>query len=172
MLPDNLSTMSYGSRSLIRPIHSFGRLASFQNSGGMRLTGHVYSNKLNTPFVRKKLPINPTDLPVRVLVVSPMSTDESTLARAKLASIRKDYIIDREQISNTIRFFKDNGNKLFESIEFDEDELNRLPDNDVSSQMFHEEQDEDKGNGKKKHLKKIKRRGSDFLPRQLAKDLK
>ena len=44
-LPEELHNMTYGSRSLIRPMQSFGRLTAFYNGGGMRLTGHVYSNK-------------------------------------------------------------------------------------------------------------------------------
>ena len=66
LLPKELQNMTYGSRCLIRPMQSFGRMAAFYNGGGMRLTGHVYSNKLNTPLVRKKLPIKPEDVPVRV----------------------------------------------------------------------------------------------------------
>ncbi len=103
----------------------------------MRLTGHVYSNKLNTPLVRKKLPINPSDVPVRVLVVSPLATDSSVVARARMASIKEEYIIEPEKITATLKFFQKVGNKVMESIEYDEHELSQLPNRDVSFKMFH-----------------------------------
>ena len=112
-------------------------MAAYYNGGGTRLTGHLYSNKLNTPLVRKKLPINPGDVPVRVLVTSPLATDSSAVARAKLASIKSDYIIEPDKISATLQFFKNVGNKVMEGIEYDEEELNTLPEGDVSLEMFH-----------------------------------
>lgn len=136
-LPEHLRNMTYGTRCLIRPMQSFGRLAAFYNGGGMRLTGHVYSNKLNAPLVRKKLPINPSDVPVRVLVVSPLATDASVISRARIASIKEDYVIEPEKISATLDFFKNNGNKVMESIEYDEHELHQLPKGEVSVKMFH-----------------------------------
>lgn len=136
-LPEELRSMTFGSRCLIRPMQSFGRLASFYNGGGMRLTGHVYSNKLNTPIVRKKLPINPGDVPIRVLVVSPLATDASTAARARMAAIKQEYIIQPDKINGTLQFFQKVGNKAMESIEFNEDVLRELPKDDVSVDMFH-----------------------------------
>ena len=136
-LPEDLRNMTYGTRCLIRPMQSFGRLAAFYNGGGMRLTGHVYSNKLNAPLVRKKLPINPSEVPVRVLVVSPLATDASVLSRARMASIKEDYVIEPEKIRATLDFFKNNGNKVMDSIEYDEHELHQLPKGEVSVKMFH-----------------------------------
>ena len=141
-LPEELRNMTYGSRSLIRPMHSFGCLAAYKNGGGMRLTGHVYSNKLNTPLVRSKLPLNPSDVPVRVLVVSPLATDASAFSRAKMASLKEDYIIEPEKIKGALDFFKQVGNKTMESIEFDENEFMQLPNCEVSVNMFHSEHGE------------------------------
>ena len=137
LLPKELQNMTYGSRCLIRPMQSFGRMAAFYNGRGMRLTGHVYSNKLSTPLVRKKLPIKPEDVPVRVLVVSPLATDASATARARMASIKKEYVIEPEKINATLQFFKKVGKKVMESIEYDEHELRELPNCDVSVEMFH-----------------------------------
>ena len=71
-LPEELREMTFGSRFLIHPIHSFGRVAAFHKGGGSRLTSHMYSNKLNTPFVWNKLPINPAE--VRAIVMSPLAS--------------------------------------------------------------------------------------------------
>ena len=136
-LPEQLRDITYGSRCLIRPVHSFGRLASFYNGGGMRLTGHVYSNKLNTPFVRKLLPIKPSEVPVRVLVVSPLSSNASAAARARIASIKADYVIQPEKISGIRHYFKKIGNTVMEPFEFDELCLRELPTCEVSEDMFH-----------------------------------
>ncbi len=136
-LPSKLRDMTYGSRCLIRPVQSFGRLASFYNGGGMRLTGHVYSNKLNTPFVRKQLPIKPSEVPVRVLVVSPLASDASTAVRARIASLKEDYVIQPEKIRKILNFFKKIGNKVMTPFEFDEHALLELPKNEVSKEMFH-----------------------------------
>ncbi len=73
-LPPDLRKMSYGSLSLMRPVQSYGRIANFSGTsgpGGSCLKGHVYSNRLDTAFVTKTVPIIPGRSPVRVLVVSP-----------------------------------------------------------------------------------------------------
>ncbi len=136
-LPEELRDVTYGSRCLIRPVHSFGRLASFYNGGGMRLTGHVYSNKLNTPFVRKHLPIKPSEVPVRVLVVSPLASDASAANRARIANIKADYVIQPKKISDVLHFFKEIENKVMEPFEYDEISLRELPTGEVSKEMFH-----------------------------------
>lgn len=79
-LPSHFNNMTYGTRSLLRPIQSFGRLTSYFGSkfagGRMGLTGHMYSSRLDTPVVRSKIPISPADAPTRVLVLSPFATDQ------------------------------------------------------------------------------------------------
>jgi hypothetical protein len=89
-LPPHLRNMTYGTLSLLRPVQSFGRMVSYSSSasgmGGTRLTGHLYSTKLNTTLVRSKIPLHPRDAPVKVLVVSPFASDKSAAAKAKMAN--------------------------------------------------------------------------------------
>jgi hypothetical protein len=59
-LPPDLRKMSYGSLSLKRPVQSYGRIANFSGTsgpGGSCLKGDVYSNRLDTAFVTKTVPI-------------------------------------------------------------------------------------------------------------------
>ena len=100
------------------------------------MTGHIYSTKLDTPFVRKSIPLQPSEVPVRVLVVSPFSDDKSAHNQGKLASAKKEYIINPEQIKNTIAFWNAVGNKTMQKIHFNEEVLASLPVNDVSADMF------------------------------------
>lgn len=73
--------------------------------------------------MRKKLPIDPNDVPIRVLVVSPLATNESVVNRAKMASIKEEYFIDPRKIHAVLDFFIKVENRVMESIEFDEEEL-------------------------------------------------
>ena len=117
-------------------MQSFGRLASFNRVEESRLTGHMYSNKLNRPVIYSKLPIQPCAIPVRVLVVLPLATDASTEARVKMATLKEDYIIQRDKIAAALAFFRSSGNKLMDSIEIDEHALAHFPNNNVSVEMF------------------------------------
>jgi hypothetical protein len=105
--------------------------------GACAITGHVYSNKLNVPLVTHKLPINLSDVPVRVLVVSPLAADASVVARTRVASIKEDNIIEPEKMRATLEFFKKVGNKFMESIEYDDHELHQLTNGEMSVKMFH-----------------------------------
>lgn len=135
-LPTQLRDMTFGSRCLLRPVQSFGRMACFYHGSGTRLTGHVYSNKLNVPMIRAKVPIQPTEVPVRVIVVSPFTSDSTAFARAKIASIKQDYVIEREKIETSLRFFKHVGNHIMSQVEEDIEVIENLPRNDVSVDMF------------------------------------
>lgn len=97
-------------------MQSFGRLASFNRVEESRLTGHMYSKKLNRSVIYSKLPIEPRAIPVRVLVVLPLATDASTEARVKMATLKEDYIIQRDKIAAALAFFRSSGNKLMDSI--------------------------------------------------------
>ena len=138
-LPPDLHNMTFGTKSLIRPVHVAGRLVAYSTKsyvGGTRMTGHIYSTKLDTPFVRKSIPLQPSEVPVRVLVVSPFSDDKSAHNQGKLASAKKEYIINPEQIKNTIAFWNAVGNKTMQKIHFNEEVFASLPVNDVSADMF------------------------------------
>ena len=138
-LPPDLHNMTFGTKSLIRPVHVAGRLVAYSTKsyvGGTRMTGHIYSTKLDTPFVRKSIPLQPSEVPVRVLVVSPFCDDKSAHNQGKLASAKKEYIINPEQIKNTIAFWNAVGNKTMQKIHFNEEVFASLPVNDVSADMF------------------------------------
>jgi hypothetical protein len=57
---------------------------------GTRLTGHLYSTRLNTTLVRQRNPLEPRDAPVKVFLVSPFASDKSASARAKIARTKQD----------------------------------------------------------------------------------
>ena len=131
-LPDNMNQMTYGT-CILRPIQSFGRLTSYFGSkfagGRLRLTGHMYSRKLETPIVRSKIPLSPSDAPTRLPVLSPFASDQSAAASAKMASVRKEFIIQPAIIKDILLFWKSVGNKVMAHIELDEA---ALPKNDAS----------------------------------------
>lgn len=115
-LPSQLQNLSYGSRCLLRPVHSFGRMATFYQTSGTRLTGHIYANKLDTVFVRKKLPLSPKEVPIRLVVVSPFATDASALGKAKFATMQEDYIIEPSKIDECLQFFRSVDNRIMKDI--------------------------------------------------------
>lgn len=138
-LPSDLSDLTYGSRSIMRPVQTFGRIVSFSGNsgpGGASLKGHVYSTRLKTDFVRQKVPIVPGQTPVRVLVVSPFSSDASAFDQGKLASTKNDYIIEPLKLRRLHQFWKDVNNKVMENIDFDEAAFVELPDNTFSPDVF------------------------------------
>jgi hypothetical protein len=95
-LPRELQSMSFGSLSLMRPVKSYGRVTTFQGTsgpGGSSLKGHVYSTPLPTAIVTQKVPIQPSNSVVRVLVVSPFTSEALALNKGKIASTRSEYII-------------------------------------------------------------------------------
>jgi hypothetical protein len=65
-------------------------------------TGHLYSIRLNTTFVRQRIPLEPRDAPVKVLLVSPFATNISASARAIIAKTKQDYVIEPEKIKQTL----------------------------------------------------------------------
>ena len=56
-----------------------------------------------------------------------MSSDQSTVSRAKLASVKSDYIVEREKIASSLLFFRNVGNKVMKNVEVDQDIINNLP---------------------------------------------
>ena len=138
-LPPELSDLSFGSRSIMRPVQAFGRIVSFTGNtgpGGSSLKGHVYSTRLKTSLVRQKVPIVPGQTPVRVLVVSPFSSDANALQKGKLAATKNDYIIEPIKVRQLHSFWKEVDNEIMKNIEFDEQAFGDLPDNDVSPDVF------------------------------------
>jgi len=71
-LPEELRDMILGTCSLVRPVHSSGPKTYI---GGTKITGHIYSNRLDTPLVHKNLPMDPSEVPLRAIVVSPFAKD-------------------------------------------------------------------------------------------------
>lgn len=136
-LPSELHNLSVASRSLLRPVQSYGRLAAFFNNGGSRLTGHVHSNKLNTALIRSKLPLAPSDVPVRVLITSPFASNSSTIVRALLARVKEDYLFQRDKISGVLAFFRNVRNLIMLKIDIDHNILKILSDGEVSNDMVY-----------------------------------
>ena len=153
-LPSHLSNMSYGTRSLLRPMQHFGRMVTFtgnKGAGGTILKGHVYSTKLQRKLVHKKVPLQPGQTPVRVLVLSPFTKDETAIERGRLASIKKEYIIEPSKIRQTYDFWQTVKNKVMEEIALDEEVLSNLPENEVSTEIFFVEKDQHASCGSNNH---------------------
>lgn len=124
-----LRQMSYGTRCLLRPVQSHGRIVSYQwnkSASGSSLKGHMYSSHLNTPFVRSKLPLTPEEAPCRVIITSPFATDSKAYQLAKMASIKDDYIIESEKIHEVLQFFKHVENRMMAGVELDIETLYQL----------------------------------------------
>ncbi len=83
--------MSFGSLSLMKPVQAGPQGTT--GPVGSSLKGHVYSTPLPTAIVTQKVNIQPSDSGVRVLVVSPFTSDLSALNKGKIASTRSKYII-------------------------------------------------------------------------------
>ena len=138
-LPTELQNMSFGSLSLMRPIQSYGRVTTFQGTtgpGGSSLKGHVYSTPLPTALVAQKVPIQPGNSVVRVLVVSPFTSDPSALYKGKMASTKEDYIIEPTKIIKLHKFWCDVDNEIMKKIQFDEETCCNLPDKDTSPDVY------------------------------------
>jgi hypothetical protein len=68
------------------------------------LKGHIYSNRLDTAFVSKPVPIISGQSPVRVLLVSPFTNDASALNKGKIAATKTDYIIEPLKMKQLYQF--------------------------------------------------------------------
>lgn len=139
-LPFECRELTYGTACVLRPIQSYGRIVEFRGSGnvvyGSRLTGHMYSTKLDTPLVRSKLPIPVKDLPIRVLVVSPFAKNETVARKIKLAMMEEDYLIDPEKVRGVLKFWRTVNNPVMSSTEVDEEGLELLTSGVVSSEIL------------------------------------
>lgn len=84
-LPQQFANLKYGTACLLRPVQSYDRIVEIRGHGnvlyGTRLTGHMYSRKLDTPLVRKKLPISLKDIQLRAVVVSPFAKMKQQLRK-------------------------------------------------------------------------------------------
>ena len=140
-LPEDIRDMTYGTLSLLCPIQTFGRIVEFHGRGstkyGSRLTGHMYSTKLDTPFVRTKVPLKPSDTPVRVIVASPFTSNEAVVKKTKIAITKDDYIIEPEKISAVLDFWKKVANPHMAPMIVDTETLKTLPSGEVSADVFH-----------------------------------
>lgn len=58
----------------------------------------MYSTRLETEMIRRKPPLKPKDVPIRVVVTSPGCAKKNMVAKAKLALMKKDYIVEKEKI--------------------------------------------------------------------------
>jgi hypothetical protein len=50
------------------------------------------------------LPLQPCEVPLRVIVVSPFSKNETIIQKAKIAAMKKNYIIDPKAIEESLSF--------------------------------------------------------------------
>ncbi|KZS03333.1 Uncharacterized protein APZ42_033970 [Daphnia magna] len=82
------------------------------------------------------LPLQPSEVPLRVFFVSPFTKDEKIIQKAKIAAMKKNYIIDPKAIEQTLNFWKEVGNKVMAKAEFNKANCEQLPINDVSPSMF------------------------------------
>jgi hypothetical protein len=145
-LPVELQNIwSFGSLSLMRPVQSYGRVTTFQGTtgpGGSSLKGHVYSTPLPTALVIQKVPIQPSDSVVRVIVVSPFTSDASALNKGKIASTRSAYIIEPTKIRQLHQFWCSVDNEVMKRYPFDEETFSTLPDKDTSPDVYLVDQEE------------------------------
>ena len=138
-LPEELRNMTLGTRSLVRPVHSSGHLVAYSPKayiGGTKITGHIYSNHLDTPLVHKNLPMDPSEVALRAIVVSPFAKDATIIHKAKIASMQKNYVVSRQQVFDTLNCYKQFDNKVMEPIGFNKEVCDNLPINDISPDMF------------------------------------
>lgn len=96
----------------------------------------MYSKKLDTPLVGKKLPISPKDIPLRVVVVSLFAKNETAAKKAKLAMMKEDYIIEPGKVRGILEYWKRVHNPAMSSIAIDSEVLEILPSGDVSSDIY------------------------------------
>ncbi len=54
--------------------------------GAARLHGHTYCTKLDTTLVRDILPLQTKDAPLRVAVLSPYASDETSYSKLQIAA--------------------------------------------------------------------------------------
>ncbi|XP_045030543.1 uncharacterized protein LOC116936604 [Daphnia magna] len=138
-LPEQLRNMRLGPRRVVRQVHNSGHFVSYSSQTYVRvtsITGHIYSNGLDTTLVRMSLPLQPSEVPLRVIVVPRFSKNETIIEKAKIAAMKKNYIIDPKAIEQTLNFWKEVGNKVMAKAEFNKTNCERLPINDVSPAMF------------------------------------
>ena len=130
--------MTLGTKCLVRPIHNVARLTSHSKSyaGGTKLAGHIYSTKLDTPYVCRMLPLDPKTAPFRTVVISPFAKETTVLTQAKIAATKKDSIVSPQHIKSTLDFFKMVDNPVMANIGFDQSIFDSLPNNEVSPHMF------------------------------------
>ncbi|KAK4007525.1 hypothetical protein OUZ56_012682 [Daphnia magna] len=121
--------MTLGTRSLVRLVHNSGHfVANSSNTyvGGTSITGHIYSNRLDTTLLPKR------GSPSRYC----RSKDETIILKAKIVAMKKNYIINPKAIEQTLNFWKEVGNKVMAKAEFNKANCERLPINDVCPSMF------------------------------------
>ncbi|KAK4003839.1 hypothetical protein OUZ56_005590 [Daphnia magna] len=71
-LPEQLRNMRLGPRRVVRQVHNSSHFVSYSSQTyvrGTSITGHIYSNGLDTTLVRMSLPLQPSEVPLRVIVV-------------------------------------------------------------------------------------------------------
>ena len=99
-LPEELRDMTLCTRSLIRPVHSSGPKTY---KGGTKITGHIYSNRLDKTVVHKNLSMDPREVPLRAIVVYLFAKDATIIQKAKIASTQKSYVVGRQQVFPTLQ---------------------------------------------------------------------
>jgi hypothetical protein len=120
-------------------------MTTFQGTtgpGGSSLKGHVYSTPLPTALVTQKVPIQPSDSVVRVIVVSPFTSDASALNKGKIAYTRSAYIIEPTKIRQLHQFWCSVDNEVMKRYPFDEETFSTLPDKDTSPDVYLVDQEE------------------------------
>lgn len=123
----------------MRPVQTFGRTTTFTGTTepeGSSLKGHVYCPRLETTMVLEKIPIVPEQSSVRVLVVSPFTSDATALNRGEIASRKLDYIIELTKIRELFQFGCDVQNVVVRNVTFDEESFWKLPIEEPSPDVF------------------------------------
>ena len=121
--------MSQASLSLIHPVNHldiWSHTKTQNNDTALKLPGTCTLHDWKQLLLGKKLPLKPEDAEIKVLVTSPRCKNDNILARAKLAAIRKDYIVEKKDWRSP-RIFLKVGNTTIYNVEIDVDTLETLP---------------------------------------------
>lgn len=89
----------------------------------------------------KKVPIVPGKTPVRILVVSPFTSDASAYYKGEIALTKPYYTIEPAKIRALYQFWLTVDNDVMKHIIFDEDSFSNLPKDTTSPEVLHVEND-------------------------------
>ena len=124
-LPAELQNASISDIAIVSPVRKVGHFVLLTTGRQRQLRGHVYSTRLDTEIVARSLPLNPSDVPLRVVLEGPYTDRERDHAL-------RSYSINRERVRGLLRFFKAHGNPHYRDIRIDADAIAILPENGPS----------------------------------------